>query len=120
MRVLICDDNPDAASSLEMLVASDRHETCVCADGASCVEKARSWQPGIALLDIGMPGMTGYEVAREIRAMQFGKDVLLVAITGWGTAQDVATAKEAGFDMHFTKPADPRKILSVVRGRDAA
>lgn len=118
MRILICDDNRDAATTLGMLVASDRHEVYLCHDGRSCVEKAREWHPHIAFLDIGMPGMTGFAVAKAIRQMDFGHQVLLVAVTGYGSHEDVQMAMEAGFDLHLTKPADPARLLRLVASRD--
>lgn len=118
MRILICDDNRDAAVTLGMLFDSRRHEIYVCHDGITCVEKARQWRPEIALLDIGMPGMTGYSVARAIRDMAFGKEVLLIAITGYGAKEDVRMAMEAGFDLHLLKPADPSRLLRLVGERE--
>jgi CheY-like chemotaxis protein len=114
MRILICDDNMDAAFSIEVLLSLERHETHVCNDGQSCIQKARLWKPQVAFLDIGLPEMSGYAVARAVRALDFGSEVLLVAVTGWGAPEDVRLAKEAGFDLHFTKPADPVALLKVV------
>lgn len=119
MRVLICDDNYDAAESLRALLSIDRHEIAVCNDGAACVQRARVFRPHVALLDIGMPVMTGYAVAAAIRALDFGKQVLLIAITAYGSAEDVTRAIRAGFDLHITKPADPQRVLRLVKaGRE--
>jgi CheY-like chemotaxis protein len=114
MRVLVCDDNVDAAATLAVLLSHNRHDVRVCNDGATCVEKTREWRPQVALIDIGMPGLNGYEVARAIRRMDIGQDVLLIAVTGWGKEEDVRAARAAGFDMHFTKPADAAKLLGAV------
>jgi CheY-like chemotaxis protein len=114
MRVLVCDDNVDAAATLAVLLSHNRHEVCVCNDGSSCVEKTREWRPQVALIDIGMPGLNGYEVARAIRRMDIGRDVLLIAVTGWGQEEDVRAARAAGFDLHFTKPAEAAKLLGAV------
>ena len=105
-RILIADDNRDAASSLASLLALDGHETRVVNDGALAISAAHAFKPHVALLDIGMPRLNGYEVAREIRAAPWGKEVTLIAVTGWGQAEDKRRAQEAGFDHHFTKPLD--------------
>ena len=115
MRVLICDDNEDAARTLSLLVGIDRHETRVCMDGTSCIATAREWRPHIGLIDIGMPEVDGYEVARAIRK-ELGSEVLLIAVTGFAGAQDVEAAKRAGFDLHFPKANDPEALLEIVRG----
>ena len=105
-RILIADDNRDAASSLASLLELDGHETRVVNDGALAIATAKAFRPHVALLDIGMPRLNGYEVAREIRAAPWGKGVTLIAVTGWGQAEDKRRAQEAGFDHHFTKPLD--------------
>ena len=75
-------------------------------DGASAVEVSESFRPHVAVLDIGMPARSGYDVARELRTRQ-GRDVRLIALTGWGSDEDVKRAREAGFDHHLTKPVEP-------------
>lgn len=115
MRVLICDDNEDAARTLSLLVGIERHETKVCMDGAACIATARAWRPHIGLIDIGMPEIDGYEVARAIRK-ELGNDVLLIAVTGFASPDDVKAAKRAGFDLHFSKANDPESLLEIVRG----
>jgi CheY-like chemotaxis protein len=119
MRVLICDDNRDTADLLEALVAIENYETCICYDGSSCIQKVRQWRPEAVLLDIGLPGMTGYEIAQSIREMDFGKDVLLVAITGYGGTDHKTMATTVGFDVHLTKPADPNQLFQLL-GRAGA
>ena len=120
MRVLICDDNPDAADTLGALLTIERHETFTCYDGAACVVKARTWRPQIVLLDIGMPGMNGYDVARAIRALPFGKEVFLVAVTGYGSEADKLLATEAGFDLHLVKPPEAARLLKAIESRARA
>jgi CheY-like chemotaxis protein len=105
-RILVADDNEDAASSLGTLLMLDGHEVRVVNDGEAAFAAAETFRPDIALLDIGMPKQNGYEVARRIRATPWGASLLLVAVTGWGQAEDKRRAKEAGFDHHFTKPLD--------------
>ena len=119
MRVLICDDNRDTADLLEALMLVENYETCICYDGSSCIQKARQWRPEAVLLDIGLPGMTGYEIAKSIREMDFGQDVLLVAITGYGGADHKTMATTVGFDAHLTKPADPNQLFELL-GRAGA
>jgi PAS domain S-box-containing protein len=112
-RVLIAEDIPDAAEMLRLMVESMGHEVRVAADGVQAVSIAREFVPRIALLDIGMPRMDGYEAARQIRAAM-GTDVVLVALTGWGQDDDHRRAREAGFDRHLTKPADPRVLEALI------
>jgi CheY-like chemotaxis protein len=116
VRVLICDDNEDARQTMSLLVGMERHETRVCPDGPSCVALAREWRPHVGLIDIGMPGMDGYQVARQIRAV-LGNEILLIAVTGFAAAEDVQAAKRAGFDMHFPKANDPVGLLYLGRAR---
>jgi CheY-like chemotaxis protein/two-component sensor histidine kinase len=105
-RILVADDNRDAAASLATLLQLDGHEITVANDGRHALAAAESFRPHIALLDIGMPKLNGYEVARHVRAEAWGKSVVLVAVTGWGQSEDKRRAFEAGFDHHFTKPLD--------------
>ena len=105
-RVLVVDDNVDAAESLAALLALDGHATRVAHDGDSAIDKARDFQPDIVFLDIGMPGKDGYEVARELRRDPRHRDTMLVALTGWGAQDDRARTKSVGFDHHLTKPAE--------------
>ncbi|MEJ7688882.1 MAG: response regulator, partial [Variovorax sp.] len=105
-RVLVIDDNRDAADCLGLLLDSLGAEVRVAHDGAVGLEIAASWQPSVVLLDIGMPGMNGYEVARTIRSRGSQPRPALVALTGWGQEEDRRRATEAGFDHHLVKPAD--------------
>jgi CheY-like chemotaxis protein len=121
-RVLVVDDNHDAAESLAMLLELDNCSVQVAFDGLTALEVLENFNPDIALLDIGMPGMDGYELARRIRATRIGGDLVLVALTGWGQADDKKRAAETGFDEHLTKPVDPDLLTRVltVRRRVAA
>lgn len=103
-RVLVADDNLDALNSLAMLIELAGHEVRKAADGCEALDVAEQWRPDLALLDIGMPGLDGYEVVRRIRAQSWGSGMQLIAISGWGQAEDRRRAMEAGFDMHFVKP----------------
>jgi CheY-like chemotaxis protein len=103
-RVLIADDNRDAADSLAILLRMEGHDVSVVYDGKQAVAAIDSLRPEVAVLDIGMPELNGYEVAREVRRGPMGTTVTLIAVTGWGQALDKARATEAGFNHHFTKP----------------
>jgi CheY-like chemotaxis protein len=113
-RFLVVDDNVDAANTLRVLLASRGHKAAVAYDGVSALRAAAVVRPTVALLDIGLPGMSGYEVARHLRRDPELSAVFLVAITGWGQDDDKRQALEAGFDAHLTKPADPEHILQIV------
>jgi len=113
-RVLVADDNRDAAESLADLLRMEGHEVAVAFDGEQALSEFRRFGPEVALLDIGMPGLTGNEVASAIRAEPEGASTVLVAITGWGQERDRTAAREAGFDFHFTKPVDPVQVLSLL------
>jgi DNA-binding response OmpR family regulator len=105
----VADDNRDAADSLQRVLALSGHEVRVAYDGESAVRAGEEFRPRVAILDIGMPGMNGYEVARELRT-RHGHQVTIVALTGWGQEADRRKATEAGFDHHLTKPVDPATL----------
>jgi signal transduction histidine kinase/CheY-like chemotaxis protein len=113
-RVLVADDNRDAAESLAEVLRMEGHDVTLAFDGETALQEFRRTTPEIALLDIGMPRMSGNEVARAIRSSPEGESAVLVAITGWGQQRDRAAAKDAGFDFHFTKPVDPAKVLRLI------
>jgi signal transduction histidine kinase/CheY-like chemotaxis protein len=117
-RVLVAEDIPDAAEMLRLMLESMGHQVRVAADGVQAVAIAREFAPQIALLDIGMPRMDGYEAARQIRAM-LGHEVVLVALTGWGQEADQRLARDAGFDRHLTKPADPDVLEELITSAGA-
>jgi two-component system CheB/CheR fusion protein len=103
-RILIVDDNKDSAESLALLARLWGHEVAVTADGPTALARVSTFQPEVALVDIGLPGMNGYEIARRLRADGWHDDLLLVAVTGYGRAEDRNAARAAGFDVHMTKP----------------
>jgi PAS domain S-box-containing protein len=119
-KVLIADDDVDTAVSLSMLFRGFGHETRVAHDGMRALELAEEFQPDVMILDIGMPELDGYEIARRIRVRPWARDVLLVALTGWGQASDREQAAHAGFDTHVVKPADPYKLQQIVVGHRPA
>ena len=114
-RVLIVDDNEDGAESLAMLLDLGGHETHKAHDGEAAIEAAERLRPDAVLLDIGLPGLNGYEVCRRIRQRPWGKDVFLVALTGWGQDEDRQRSEEAGFDQHMVKPADHDVLMNLLR-----
>jgi two-component system CheB/CheR fusion protein len=113
-RVLIADDNHDAAVSLSMLLQSLGHETRVVHDGIEALEEAELFRPEVVLLDIGMPRLDGYETARRIAGRPWAAATKIVAVTGWGQETDRERAKEAGFHRHLVKPADLDALLEVM------
>ncbi len=112
-RVLVADDIPDAAEMMRVMIECMGHDVRVAVDGVQAVEIAEQFEPQVALLDIGMPRMDGYEAARHIRAA-LGDRVFLVAVTGWGQEEDQRRAYAAGFDRHVTKPAEPAALESLI------
>lgn len=113
-RVLIADDNRDAALSLQLLLTQSNRQVLVAHDGETALTLARLFQPHVAILDIGMPRLTGYDVAEAIRAEKWGRGVLLIALTGWGQPGDLRRALTAGFDHHLTKPGEPERVEALV------
>jgi signal transduction histidine kinase/PAS domain-containing protein len=114
-RVLVIDDNPAAATAMQRLVKVLGGECAVAYDGEGGLSQVREFRPDVVILDIGMPGIDGYETCRRIRA-EFGPDLLVVALTGWGQDRDKRKAWRAGFDVHLTKPADPIALERLLSG----
>jgi CheY-like chemotaxis protein len=113
-RVLIVDDNRDGAQSLALMLDIEGHEVRTAADGFEALEIAEEFQPHVVLLDIGMPGIDGYETARRLRTRPWAQSALLCAQTGWGQEDDKRRARTAGFDRHLVKPIDPEEISRIV------
>jgi CheY-like chemotaxis protein len=105
-RILVVEDNQDAAESLSMVLQFLGADVRVARDGPEALEAYESYDPAVVLLDIGMPGMDGYEVARRIRSRHPERRTALVALTGWGQDKDRERAREAGFDRHLVKPVE--------------
>jgi CheY-like chemotaxis protein len=119
-RVMVVDDNVDAASMLDMLLRSLGHETRVAHDGPEALRMAQEFRPEVVLLDIGMPGIDGYEVARRLRTQAKQRALRIVAVTGWGQDADRQRSREAGFDLHLVKPVDTTDLLQALNGRNGA
>jgi signal transduction histidine kinase/DNA-binding response OmpR family regulator len=109
-RILVVDDNVDAAESLAMLLMAMGNETVTAHGGLEALEVAAAYRPAVIFLDIGMPKMNGYEVGRRIRQQAWGKDIVLIALTGWGQEEDKRRSLEAGFDFHLIKPICPEAL----------
>src|SRR5471032_2260241 len=115
LRVLVVDDNVDAADSLALLLREAAgYSVTMCHDGASALELAAALTPQALILDIGLPDIDGYELARRLRLREPTADALMIALTGYGQLEDRARAREAGFDYHLSKPADPQQILKLL------
>jgi signal transduction histidine kinase len=117
LRILVADDNADAAELLRELLARHGHTVDVVGNGHAALEAATRVQPDVALLDIGMPGLNGHDVARRLRAQPHTRATRLVALSGWGTDADRARSVDAGFDCHLTKPVELQALLDIVAGR---
>lgn len=113
-RILVADDNRDALESLAQLLQLAGHEVYQAADGLEALTVAAETHPDLVMLDIGMPGLDGYEVARRIRAEQWGRGLMLVAVTGWGQDADRRRSRDAGFDSHWVKPLDAQKLAALL------
>jgi CheY-like chemotaxis protein len=113
-RIMIADDNKDAADALGMLLELAGHDVRMVYNGRSALTLARTFRPDVAFIDIGMPDMTGYEVAQQLRRKPLGSGPFLVALTGWGQDDDRRRAREAGFDRHMTKPVDSEEVDGLI------
>jgi len=122
-RILVVDDNQDAASSFGMLLKRLGADVCVVFSGVAALEAVKEYKPDVVFLDIGMPGMDGHAVARELRKRPEGRDLTLIALTGWGQEKDRLSSEQAGFDYHLVKPADVgalEKLLGTLHAGPAA
>lgn len=109
-RVLVADDNADSAESLAMMLELMGNEVRIAHDGLEAVEAAAQFRPEVIVLDIGMPGLNGYDACRHIREQPWGREPMIVALTGWGQVEDKRRSKEAGFDRHLVKPIEPAAL----------
>ncbi len=113
-RVLVVDDQPDSTDSLALLLRLRGHEVRTASDGSSALEEFVRYRPEVVFLDLGLPGLSGYDVARRLRAMPEARDVRLVALTGYGTEADRERTRAVGFDVHLAKPVDPHAVESLL------
>jgi CheY-like chemotaxis protein len=114
LRILVADDNPDSATSLSLLLSILGYDTRIANDGVEAFDTASEFRPDVALLDLGMPRLNGYDLARRLRAEPWGSRIALVAVTGWGDSEDRQRTQEAGFDHHLVKPVDPTALTRLL------
>ena len=115
-RILIVEDNDDAREMLRIQLTQEGHEVHEAADGPTGVDMAAAVAPEVVLVDVGLPGLDGYEVARRICAGSGGRSILLIALTGYGQAEDQSRARDAGFSLHLTKPVPPERLHAAIVG----
>jgi CheY-like chemotaxis protein len=114
LRILVVDDHRDSADSLSLLLRSRGNDVRTAHDGLEALEAAKQHRPDVVLLDVGLPKLNGYEVARPIRALPWGKSAVLIALTGWGQPEDKRRSTAAGFDHHLVKPVDAARLKAIL------
>lgn len=119
-RVLVVDDNVDGAEMLAMMLELSGYETRTASDGLEAIDVVKAFAPHVVFLDIAMPGLDGYEVAKRLRAEPAFDALILVALTGWGGDDDKRRTKDAGFDRHITKPVEPAAVTALFAGLASA
>src|SRR5262245_581519 len=115
-HILVVDDNKDAALSLSALLRIMGHATATASDGLEAITAAETFRPDVALLDIGLPKLNGYEACTRIREQPWGQGMVLIAVTGWGQEDDKRRSREAGFNFHLVKPVDPAALEKLLAG----
>jgi DNA-binding response OmpR family regulator len=118
LRVLVADDEPSAAQALAAILVQEGHHVCVAYDGAEVLWSAQRFRPEVVILDIGMPKLNGYDVARALKKRYLG--IVLIAVTGWKQSTDRIFAQAAGFDHHFGKPYKSQAIIELLARLDIA
>jgi CheY-like chemotaxis protein len=119
-RILVADDNNDAAGALALRLELAGHDVRTAHDGLEALAVARDFEPEVILLDLGMPAMDGYETARHLRQLAWGKQARLIALTGWGQQQDRIRTAEAGFDVHLVKPVSELDLFRAIAAAEAS
>ena len=119
-RILIVDDYPDAAAATEMMFAMRGHSCRVALTGREAIATAYDFEPTLAIVDLGLPDVSGFEVARQLRSRPGGQPIHIAAVTGWSDGQTRARALASGFDQHVTKPTDRHKIDEILRAAERA
>jgi len=117
-RILVADDNRDVVESFQIMLRILGHEVQTALDGEEALEKAEQFRPDVIVLDVGMPILDGYETASRIRQLPWSRDVVLIAVTGWGNDKDKLKSAAAGFDVHLVKPVDATTILEALDQMD--
>ncbi|MBD2757685.1 response regulator [Spirosoma validum] len=122
-RILVVDDNADATLILGMSLQLKGYDVQTCLNGQQALERTQSWRPQAILLDISMPGMDGFETIRRLREHPWGQEVVIIALTGYGQAEDQQRTRAAGFDEHWIKPVDltlmPTRLLELITKKQA-
>ena len=113
-RIVVVEDDPDMRETMRLLLTLDGHDVRVAADGETGVTLVIADPPEVMFVDVGLPRIDGYALARQIRATEHGTRIVLIALTGYGQAADKRRAKEAGFDVHLVKPVDPVELRAVI------
>jgi len=113
-RILVVDDSRDARDTLVMVLEMSGHEMRAAGSGVEALGICADWRPQLAFVDIGMPDMNGYELAKRVRLESWGATIVLVALTGWGDPEHIREAREAGFDHHVTKPVDLETLETLI------
>ena len=116
-RVMVVDDNEDSAVTLGLLLERYGCVTCVVHDGYTALARVPEFKPDVILLDLGMPGLDGNETCKLLRQQPWGQNIVVIALTGWGQAEDRRRTRESGFDHHLVKPVQPSVLMSVLTGR---
>ena len=114
--LLIDDDAVSVPEQVREAFPAPAHRVVVAESGSHGLEQVRRAAPDVVLLDIGLPKLNGYEAARRIRQQPWGRDILMIAVTGWGQEEDRRRSREAGFDHHLTKPVDPQELMKLLAG----
>jgi CheY-like chemotaxis protein len=117
LRVLLVDDNHDAVDAIAMLLESEGYEIRTAHDGVTALKEAQAWLPEVIILDIGLPGLNGYQVAQALRQSPLSSQPLLIALSGYGGDRDRQLARTAGFDHHVVKPAEPDQLFALLASR---
>src|SRR5579871_1778396 len=115
LRILLAEDGADSAESMALLLRMYGHEVKVAGDGLTALETARVYHPDVLLLDIGLPRMDGYEVAKRLRECHCKKRPFIIAVTGFGMEADLRHSAESGIDLHLVKPVDPEQLQALLR-----
>jgi CheY-like chemotaxis protein len=116
LRVLVVDDNVDSATTMSVFLDLCGHSTQTAFDGIEAVRVANEFRPDVVLMDIGLPGMSGLDAARAIRGEPWGRQTILIAVSGWGQDADRQRSREAGFDHHLVKPVDHKALTKILDG----
>jgi CheY-like chemotaxis protein len=116
-RVLIVEDDKDTGEALAALLQAHGFEVMRCLEGRRAIAEAALWRPTAAIIDIGLPGITGYAVAQYLKGLPSAQDVLLIAVTGYSDAADIELARYAGFHWHFSKPAESAQLIDILENR---